>query len=111
MIYLFAIAFSAGWAVGFQVYISEIQPAKTRASASSLSRSSNWVSLVLLLHQSWVHSLTAVAGELDRGFHHAHLFRTFFLRSLFSFWALVAFSGRRFHPVHAGDPRKIPGRN
>lgn len=46
MIYVFAIAYSGGWAVGFQVYISEIQPAKTRATASSLSRSSNWVSLI-----------------------------------------------------------------
>lgn len=44
MIYLFAMVFSATWAVGFRVYVSEIQPAKTRAGASSLSLSANWVS-------------------------------------------------------------------
>jgi hypothetical protein len=44
MIYLFAMVFSATWAVGFRVYVSEIQPAKTRAGAASLSLSANWVS-------------------------------------------------------------------
>jgi uncharacterized membrane protein len=44
MIYLFAIVFSATWAVGFRVYVFEIQPPKTRAGAASLSLSANWVS-------------------------------------------------------------------
>ncbi|KAL3417120.1 hypothetical protein PVAG01_11120 [Phlyctema vagabunda] len=43
MIYLFAIIFSATWAVGFRVYVSEIQPNKTRAGATSLSLSANWI--------------------------------------------------------------------
>ncbi|RDW66982.1 general substrate transporter-10 [Coleophoma crateriformis] len=43
MIYFFAIAFSATWAVGFRVYVSEIQPSKTRAGATSLSLSANWI--------------------------------------------------------------------
>jgi len=42
-IYIFAIAFSGGWAVGFRVYISEIQSPKTRAGASSLSMTSNGI--------------------------------------------------------------------
>ncbi|ESZ92472.1 hypothetical protein SBOR_7135 [Sclerotinia borealis F-4128] len=42
-IYLFAIIFSATWAVSFRVYVSEIQSAKTRAGATSLSLSANWV--------------------------------------------------------------------
>ncbi|KAI9642596.1 hypothetical protein NHQ30_009401 [Ciborinia camelliae] len=42
-IYLFAIIFSATWAVSFRVYASEIQSAKTRAGAASLSLSANWV--------------------------------------------------------------------
>ncbi|KAB2574522.1 High-affinity glucose transporter ght2 [Lasiodiplodia theobromae] len=41
-IYVFAIIFSASWAIGFRVYASEIQPPKTRASASSLAQSANW---------------------------------------------------------------------
>lgn len=44
MIYMFAVVFSATWAVGFRVYVSEIQPPKTRAGAASLSLSANWVS-------------------------------------------------------------------
>lgn len=42
-IYLFASIFSASWAVAFKLYASEIQPASTRASASSLAQSTNWV--------------------------------------------------------------------
>lgn len=44
MIYLFAMVFSATWAIGFRVYVSEIQSPKTRAGAASLSLSANWVS-------------------------------------------------------------------
>ena len=43
-IYLFSITYAASWGVGIKVYTSEIQPAKTRAAASSLAYSSNWVS-------------------------------------------------------------------
>lgn len=42
-IYLFAIVFAATWAVTIRVYVSEIQSAKTRAGATSLSLSANWV--------------------------------------------------------------------
>ncbi|KAL1615096.1 hypothetical protein SLS56_011934 [Neofusicoccum ribis] len=40
-IYLFAITFSATWAIALRVYAPEIQPPRTRASASSLAQSSN----------------------------------------------------------------------
>jgi sugar porter (SP) family MFS transporter len=43
-IYVFTIAFSITWAITFKVYASEIQPISTRASASSLAQSANWVS-------------------------------------------------------------------
>lgn len=42
-IYLFAVAYSITWAVAFKIYASEIQPAGTRAAASSLAQSSNWI--------------------------------------------------------------------
>ena len=42
-IYMFAIAYSITWAVGFKLYTTELQPAVTRASASSLAQSANWV--------------------------------------------------------------------
>ncbi|KAH8881262.1 sugar transport protein [Thozetella sp. PMI_491] len=42
-IYLFAIIFSATWAIGFRTFLIESMPRKTRASASSLAQSANWV--------------------------------------------------------------------
>jgi len=43
-IYLFAIVFSATWAIGFRTFLVESLPRKTRSSASSLAQSANWVS-------------------------------------------------------------------
>jgi len=43
-IYIFAIGFNATWAVTFRIYVSEIQSPATRAGASSLALSANWVS-------------------------------------------------------------------
>lgn len=42
-IYIFVIVYSATWSIAFQIYSSEIQPPKTRAAASSLAQSANWV--------------------------------------------------------------------
>jgi hypothetical protein len=44
LIYVFATAFGGTWAVSFRVYVSEIQSPETRAGASSLALSANWVS-------------------------------------------------------------------
>lgn len=53
-IYIFAIGFSGTWAVCFRVYTSEIQSSKTRAGASSLALSANWVSFFSLpFHFLW----------------------------------------------------------
>ncbi|RGP77169.1 sugar transporter [Fusarium longipes] len=41
-IYLFAIAFSLTWAIGFRTWVVESMPRRTRSSASSLAQSSNW---------------------------------------------------------------------
>lgn len=47
-IYVFVIIYSATWSIAFQIYSSEIQPPKTRAAASSLAQSANWVRCWLL---------------------------------------------------------------
>jgi len=47
-IYIFTVVFSATWAIGFRTYSSEIQPPLTRASATSLAQSSNWVLIHIL---------------------------------------------------------------
>ncbi|KAG8951288.1 hypothetical protein FRC04_006527 [Tulasnella sp. 424] len=43
LIYLFTIAFSITWAVVLKLFIIEVQPNRTRAIASTLSHSSNWI--------------------------------------------------------------------
>ncbi|GIC94252.1 putative MFS sugar transporter [Aspergillus udagawae] len=47
-IYLFAVIFSLTWAIGIKVYATEIQPQRTRASATSLAHGSNWVTNFLV---------------------------------------------------------------
>lgn len=42
-IYIFAVIFSLTWAVSVKVYSAEIQPQRTRASATTLAHSSNWI--------------------------------------------------------------------
>lgn len=42
-IYLFAALYSVTWGITVKVYSAEIQPRRTRASATTLSHSSNWV--------------------------------------------------------------------
>ncbi|KAE8151904.1 hypothetical protein BDV25DRAFT_171028 [Aspergillus avenaceus] len=43
-IYLFAAIYSVSWAVSCKIYAAEIQPQRTRASATCLAHGSNWVS-------------------------------------------------------------------
>lgn len=41
-IYLFAVIYSMTWAVSIKIYVPEIHPNRTRASATTLGHSSNW---------------------------------------------------------------------
>ncbi|KFZ09424.1 hypothetical protein V502_08758 [Pseudogymnoascus sp. VKM F-4520 (FW-2644)] len=43
LIYLFTIGFSGTWAVVIRIVTSEVQPAATRAAATSLAQATNWV--------------------------------------------------------------------
>ncbi|KAG8905940.1 hypothetical protein FRB99_007945 [Tulasnella sp. 403] len=43
LIYVFVVAFSVTWAITLKLFIIEVQPNRTRAIASSLSHSSNWI--------------------------------------------------------------------
>lgn len=47
-IYMFAVIFSISWAVGIRIYAAEIQPQRTRASATSLAHGSNWAANFLV---------------------------------------------------------------
>ncbi|KAI9788308.1 MAG: hypothetical protein M1816_006994 [Peltula sp. TS41687] len=47
-IYLFAVIFSISWGVGIRIYAAEIQPQRTRASATGLAHGSNWVANFLV---------------------------------------------------------------
>lgn len=42
-IFLFTFIYSGTWAVTISIYASEVQPIKTRAAASSMGRSGNWI--------------------------------------------------------------------
>lgn len=42
-IFLFTFVYSGTWAVTISIYATEVQPLKTRAAASSLGRSGNWI--------------------------------------------------------------------
>lgn len=42
-IYLFSALYSVTWGISVKVYSAEIQPQRTRASATTLAHSSNWV--------------------------------------------------------------------
>lgn len=47
-IYISAVIYSLSWAVGFKIYAAEIQPQRTRASATSLAHGSNWTTNFLV---------------------------------------------------------------
>lgn len=47
-IYIFAVIYCTSWAVGIKIYAAEIQPQRTRASATSLAHGSNWVANFLV---------------------------------------------------------------
>ncbi|ELU37885.1 MFS sugar transporter [Rhizoctonia solani AG-1 IA] len=43
LVFIYFCRFSTTWAVSFKVFITEIQPMRVRATASSLAHSSNWL--------------------------------------------------------------------
>lgn len=47
-IYVFAVIYSSTWGVGIKIYAAEIQPQRTRASATSLAHGSNWAANFLV---------------------------------------------------------------
>lgn len=47
-IYLYTVIFSISWAVAVKIYAAEIQPQRTRASATSLAHGSNWITNFLV---------------------------------------------------------------
>lgn len=47
-IYIFAVIYSMTWAVSIKIYVPEIHPNRTRASATTLGHSSNWLANFLV---------------------------------------------------------------
>jgi hypothetical protein len=47
-IYLFAVIYCISWAVSMKLYAAEIQPQRTRASATSIAHGSNWITNFLV---------------------------------------------------------------
>ena len=48
LIYLFAVIYSLTWAVSVKIFAAEIHPQRTRASATTLAHSSNWLANFLV---------------------------------------------------------------
>lgn len=63
-IYIFACVYSATWAISFRIYASEIQLSSTRASATSLAQSSNWVRGSLAVWMTLADSYSLPTGSL-----------------------------------------------
>ncbi|KAH6643363.1 general substrate transporter [Truncatella angustata] len=47
-IYIFTVLYCTSWAVGMKIYAAEIQPQKTRASATNIAHGSNWLTNFLV---------------------------------------------------------------
>ncbi|KAK0630320.1 putative transporter [Bombardia bombarda] len=47
-IYIFTVLYCTSWAVGIKIYAAEIQPQRTRASATNIAHGSNWLSNFLV---------------------------------------------------------------
>lgn len=47
-IYLFSVLYCISWAVSIKLYAAEIQPQRTRASATSIAHGSNWITNFLV---------------------------------------------------------------
>nr|POE93183.1 hexose transporter 2 [Quercus suber] len=47
-IYLFTVTYCISWAVSMKIYAAEIQPQRTRASATSIAHGSNWLTNFLV---------------------------------------------------------------
>lgn len=48
LIYIFAVIYSLTWAVSVKIFAAEIHPQRTRASATTLAHSSNWLANFLV---------------------------------------------------------------
>jgi MFS family permease len=103
-IYIFAVAFSMTWAISLRIYSSEIQPAATRASATNLAQSANWVHFILFFPRSQHHALMgSIDIELHRRAHNTDTSRQIFIRSLLPLRWLHAANGSGVSLLDAGD--------
>jgi hypothetical protein len=108
LIYIFAIIFSATWAISFRVYVSEIQSSRTRAGATSLALSANWVSN-LSLEPSLAPSDRYAGCQLDCGFYHPRFLVSFSVWSLFLVWRSRPSHCCRVYFLDARDQRQDIG--
>jgi sugar porter (SP) family MFS transporter len=89
-IYIFAITFSVSFAISIRIYSSEIQPADTRAGATSLAQSANWVGLIVSIMINGTNSI-ATACKLDRRIHHSNSTRSLLICRILLLRILNAF--------------------
>lgn len=100
-IYLFAIVFSATWAIGLRTFLVESLPRKTRSSASSLAQSANWFA-------NYIVALTTpvLISTSSFGAYFLYAFSTLFCTILIAFFM----SETRGHSLEAIEQRYMENR-
>lgn len=97
------------WAIGMKLFASEIQPAATRASATSLGQSANCVSLAChsFLNEPYNSTTTDLPSDHEflRRPHHPRPPRPLLIRNLLPFRRRILPDRCRMHHVHARDQR------
>lgn len=102
-IYLFAVVFSVTWAVSVKIFAAEIHPQRTRAAATTLSHSSNWLANFLV-------ALTTPILLAKSSYGAYFLFGgCAILTSLVGFFFMHETKGRSLDEIEAAFRRKTPG--
>lgn len=91
LIFLFALSYSATWAVVGKIYASEIQPAQTRTAANSLAQGLNFVrSIIHPIIRLHGHTLmNTTVYKLACRLHYSNIPRPLSVRSVLCLWGFL----------------------
>ncbi|KAJ5179529.1 hypothetical protein N7492_002739 [Penicillium capsulatum] len=102
-IYLFAVVYSVTWAVSVKIFAAEIHPQRTRAAATTLSHSSNWLANFLV-------ALTTPILLAKSSYGAYFLFGgCAIITSFVGFFFMHETKGRSLDEIEAAFRRKTPG--
>jgi MFS family permease len=109
-IFLFGVVFCMTWAIGIRIYSSEIQPSRTRAGATSLAQSTNWVSDIAFI--PFCTTLTCATGnQLAGSIHNPNPPLRILFGSVFSVRRVQHLNSSNLLFLHARNKREESGSN